>query len=98
MERHTACEDHTISPLSISKGGFYHDSVLIPAGTGMGASPYNIYRDRHVFGPDPSSFRPERWLEDPARAARMEKYGMWWGYGGRECVGKEYAMVGMQKL
>lgn len=88
----------TILPRLISKGGLWYDGVLIPEGTEMGASPYIIHRDTHVFGADPSAFRPERWLEDPARAARMEKYGMWWGYGGRECVGKNYAMMEMQKL
>ncbi|KAI4123902.1 MAG: hypothetical protein LQ347_005956, partial [Umbilicaria vellea] len=69
----------TILPRLISKGGLWYDGVLIPEGTEMGASPYIIHRDTHVFGVDPSSFRPERWLEDPARAVRMEKYGMWWG-------------------
>jgi cytochrome P450 len=29
---------------------------------------------------------------------RMEKYGMWWGFGDRECTGKHYAMMQMQKL
>lgn len=28
----------------------------------------------------------------------MEKYGLWWGCGARECAGKYYAQMEMQKL
>ena len=88
----------TILPRIISKGGLWYDGAFIPEGTEMGASPYIIHRDVHIFGNDPFTFRPERWLESTDRSALMEKYGMWWGYGGRECVGKNYAMIEMQKL
>ena len=88
----------TILPRIVSKGGLWYNGIFIPEGTEMGASPYIIHRDPHIFGGDPCEFRPERWLESPARSALMEKYGMWWGYGGRECVGKNYAMIEMQKL
>lgn len=88
----------TILPRLISKGGLWYDGAFIPEGTEMGASPYIIHRNTEIFGDDPFAFRPERWLESPGRSALMEKYGMWWGYGGRECIGKNYAMIEMQKL
>ena len=84
-------------------GGQYR--YYIPEGTQMGASPFIIHRDESIFGPEPEEFRPERWLSSPPsqtcpspRVSRMEKYGMWWGYGDRECAGKYYAQMEMQKL
>ncbi|KAL8940607.1 MAG: hypothetical protein Q9216_002720 [Gyalolechia sp. 2 TL-2023] len=88
----------TILPRIISKGGLWYDGAFIPEGTEMGASPYIIHRNPRIFGDDPFAFKPERWLESTGRSALMEKYGMWWGYGGRECIGKNYAMIEMQKL
>lgn len=88
----------TILPRIISKGGLWYDGAYIPEGTQMGASPYIIHRNVDIFGDDAFTFRPERWLESTARSALMEKYGMWWGYGARECVGKNYAMIEMHKL
>lgn len=83
-------------------------SVYVPAGTQMGASPYIVHRDEAVFGADADVWRPERWIQaesgidDPKEheryVRRMEKYGMWWGYGARECAGKYYAYMEMQKL
>ena len=37
-------------------------------------------------------------MGDAERKARMEKYGMWWGYGDRECAGKSFALLEVQKL
>lgn len=100
----------TILPRIVSDGGYWlDDHVYIPAGTHMGASPFIIHRDQHIFGADAERFRPERWLGDEcgvcstpvqhdAHVRLMEKYGMWWGYGDRECAGKYYAVMEMQKL
>ena len=69
----------------------------------MGASPYIIHRDEAVFGPEPGKFLPERWIPGEGGVdvtttsiKRMERYGMWWGYGDRECAGKYYAEMEMQ--
>jgi cytochrome P450 len=40
-------------------------TYLIPAGTPMGTSIYNLHRDPLIF-PDPDSFVPPRWLPDPS--------------------------------
>lgn len=88
----------TILPRYVSAGGLVYDGEVIPAGTEMAASPYIIHRSRAVFGEDADTFRPERWLEDQERSARMERYGMWWGYGTRQCTGKYLAQMQMQKL
>lgn len=89
--------------LADGKGG----TIFVPPGTQMGASPYIIHRDESVFGSDPDVWRPERWIqaesgmgakEHEQYVRRMEKFGMWWGYGARECAGKYYAYMEMQKL
>lgn len=75
----------------------------------MSASPYIVHRDESIFGPDPDEWMTERWLKRNTLhgktgaafdeyARRMEKYGMWRGYGDRECAGKFYAQMETQKL
>ncbi|KAI1491133.1 cytochrome P450 monooxygenase [Biscogniauxia mediterranea] len=103
----------TILPRLVSAPGYElpggAGARVVPAGAQMGASPYIIHRDEGVFGPDADAWRPGRWIagesglaapreEHEARVRRMEKYGMWWGYGDRECAGKYYAQLEMQKL
>ncbi|KAI1498354.1 cytochrome P450 monooxygenase [Biscogniauxia marginata] len=99
----------TILPRVVSQPGYelFDGRVHVPPVTQMGASPYIIHRDEGVFGTDPDIWRPERWIQEEsgmcpkehdAYIRRMEKYGMWWGYGDRECTGKYYAQMEMQKL
>lgn len=88
----------TILPRYVSPGGLEAYGTIIPEGSEIGASPYIIHRDKGIFGADAHIFRPERWLEDDKRNQQMEKYGMWWGYGDRNCAGKNFAQLEMQKL
>lgn len=102
----------TILPRIVSQPGYEladgrGGTVFVPPGTQMGASPYIIHRDQAVFGSDPDTWRPERWIQEESGMGRrehelyvkrMEKFGMWWGYGARECAGKYYAYMEMQKL
>ena len=100
----------TILPRIVSEPGVWlqHD-IYVPSGTQVGASPYIIHRNETIFGEDANEFKPTRWLEGEcnrcdtalqhtAHVRLMEKYGMWWGYGDRECAGKYYAQMEMQKL
>lgn len=99
----------TILPRLVNDGGYelYDGKMYIPAGTLLGASPYIIHRDEAVFGLEPNVWKPERWIreesgmgdtEHAAYVRKMEKYGMWWGYGARECVGKFYGLMEVHKL
>ncbi len=88
----------TILPRYISPGGLDLGSSIVPAGAEMAASPFIIHRNQTIFGEDAHVFRPERWLESKERSQKMEKYGMWWGYGDRKCAGKNFAQLQMQKL
>ena len=40
----------------------------------VGINTWVAHINRSVFGPDAEVFRPERWLEDPKNADRMEQY------------------------
>ena len=45
---------------------------FFPGGTVIGMNPWVINRHRPTFGEDADAWRPERWLEDPARTRQME--------------------------
>lgn len=43
----------------------------------MGVNTWVAHRNSIVFGPDPDTFRPERWLDsDPDQLAHMDRYFM----------------------
>ncbi|CAG8977287.1 hypothetical protein HYALB_00012979 [Hymenoscyphus albidus] len=95
----------TILPRIVSSPGYdLPNGMYIPPGAHMGASPFIIHRSAEIFGANPDCFVPSRWIigegRDVTEASikRMEKYGMWWGYGDRECAGKYYAVMEFQKL
>ena len=85
-------------PRYVSEGGMNLYGMHAPAGTEIGANPYVVQRNKAVFGEDADLFRPERWLEDEAKAAYMEKYILSWGYGARTCLGKNIALMETFKL
>ena len=87
-----------ILPRLVSAGGMTIHGKFVPEGTEIGSNPYVLHRDRDIFGIDADQFRPERWLEDEARARVMDKYDFAWGYGSRRCVGKNIALVDASKF
>ena len=68
-----------------------HASYTIPPGTPMSMSHPLLFRDANVF-PNPTLFRPERWLEND-RA--LEKYQFAFSKGTRGCPAINLAMVEM---
>jgi cytochrome P450 len=62
----------------------------VPARTIVITSQYLIHRDER-FWPDPLEFRPERWLDDAAQAARPKFAYFPFGGGGRVCIGEAFA-------
>jgi cytochrome P450 len=85
-------------PRIVSSGGIKVDGKYVPAGIEMAANPYVIHRDKGVYGEDAFEFNPERWLESEERSREMSKYLMAWGYGARQCLGKNVAELMTQKL
>ncbi|KAI9926751.1 hypothetical protein ASPWEDRAFT_177239 [Aspergillus wentii DTO 134E9] len=71
----------------------------IPAGTPVGISPIAQNRDTDIWGEDADLFRPERWIEDTARAKYLDSNNMTFGGNGpRMCIGKNIALVELQKF
>jgi cytochrome P450 len=79
----------------------------IPPGTAAGMSAMAMNRSKEIFGGDANTFRPERWLENETRAKQMEAFLatvysitillIQFGYGSRTCIGKNIALVEMNK-
>ena len=87
-----------IIPRYVSEGGMDLYGLHAPAGAEIGANSYVIQRHKKVFGDDADVFRPERWMEDDARALHLEKHILTWRYGTRICLGKNIALMETYKL
>ena len=90
----------------VSDGGLeLPDGSFVPAGAAVGMNPYVVNRGP-VFGEDPESFRPERWLQgldetDEAfrtRLAAMNAADLTFGAGSRMCCGMHIARVEVYKV
>lgn len=46
---------------------------FVPGGTKVGCSILAVHRNKELFGPDPDSFRPERWLLSPKATSTSAK-------------------------
>ena len=63
---------------------------IVPRRTIVVMSQYVIHRDEQ-FWPDSLTFRPERWLDEAAQAARPKFAYFPFGGGGRVCIGESFA-------
>lgn len=79
----------------------------VPGGTIVGCSAWVIHRDASVFGPDPDSFRPERWLRnlealdqeaETRRIKAMDGHMLQFGMGSRTCIGKNISLLEIYKV
>ncbi|EEA20889.1 hypothetical protein TMatcc_000885 [Talaromyces marneffei ATCC 18224] len=73
------------------------DGYLIPAGTVVSMSPYNLHRNPEVF-PEPLKFNPERWHGENGDCTEMKKWFWAFSSGGRMCIGLHLAMAEMTTL
>jgi len=82
----------------IPKGGAEIDGLQLPEGTSVAVNGWVLHLDRGVFGDDAHLFRPERWLEDEERAKRMERYMFQFGGGAHLCIGRNMALLEINKV
>lgn len=71
-------------------------SYYFPPGTVVGINPWVFQRDPRIFGAEPLSWRPDRWLH--ANAKHMENELLTFGAGKRTCLGRNIAMLELHKL
>ncbi|KAA8564856.1 hypothetical protein EYC84_010627 [Monilinia fructicola] len=84
-------------PRVVPPEGKIIDGVFVPGNMDVTSNAMIIQRDPDFFGPDPDTFRPERWM-DEAKAIELE-HGMFvWGFGYRGCIGKNIAYMELFKL
>ncbi|ROW15478.1 hypothetical protein VPNG_02255 [Cytospora leucostoma] len=71
----------------------YDDSVVIPANVAVSMDQYHMLMNERAF-PDPTTFRPERWLDDPRGPdgfRPLTHYLTVFGRGTRMCLGLNLA-------
>ncbi|KAK3115285.1 hypothetical protein LTR53_005508 [Teratosphaeriaceae sp. CCFEE 6253] len=67
---------------------------FIPGGTVVGCSAWVLHRNEQIFGADADRFRPERWLDVPAKQrADMNSFLFSFGAGARTCIGKNISLL-----
>jgi len=75
-----------ILPRVVPPGGATICGQYLKEGTEIGCNAWTVHRDSNVFGENPDSFRPERWLDvDTERLKDMERYMFSFGAGSRTC-------------
>ena len=73
-------------------------NIYLPAGTSAGCLPSAVHQDESVFGPDPQSYNPDRWLdEDEEKVKAMERAFVGFGKGRRLCLGQHLALMSLKK-
>ncbi|KAL2815754.1 cytochrome P450 [Aspergillus granulosus] len=82
----------------VPKGGVSLAGQFFPEGTRIGMNPWVLHRNEDIFGPDPASFRPERWLGAKDGVSVMSNHLLTFGAGARTCIGKNISLLEMSKL
>ena len=82
----------------IPSGGAQIDGTWLPGGTSVAINGWVLHQDKKVFGEDADQYRPERWLKDEESAKRMERYMFQFGGGSHLCIGRNLALLEMNKV
>ncbi|KIX02044.1 uncharacterized protein Z518_07983 [Rhinocladiella mackenziei CBS 650.93] len=79
--------------------GIEIDGHFIPGGTIVGCNAWVIHKREEVFGSQPDSYIPERWLDvDADQLKEMNGTLFQFGAGARTCIGKNISLLEMYKL
>jgi len=68
-----------------------YNGYRIPAGSMVIGNSWAILHDENVY-PDPTSFKPERFLKNGAPDPSVPLPDSAWGFGRRSCAGKEFVL------
>ncbi|KAK8877454.1 hypothetical protein PGQ11_002400 [Apiospora arundinis] len=85
----------------VPAGGDTIDGRFVPGGTSIAINFAAILRSTSLFGEDADVFRPERFLELPSQAAKLEmrrNVELNFGYGRYMCAGKPLAFMEFHKI
>ncbi|KAL1862454.1 hypothetical protein Daus18300_008551 [Diaporthe australafricana] len=74
------------------------DGQSFPGGVTIAVNGWVLHRDKATFGDDADVFRPERWLGDAEEAKRMERYMFQFGGGSHVCIGRNLALLEINKV
>ncbi|KAI9798293.1 MAG: hypothetical protein M1833_004865 [Piccolia ochrophora] len=71
----------------------------IPGGTIVGCSAWIIHRRPEIFGADPDSYNPSRWLDRSEEELKAMNGTMFqFGMGARTCIGKNISLLEIYKV
>lgn len=76
-------------------------TIFLPGNTNIGYCAWGVHYSKEVFGEDAHVFRPERWLVEQSdeKLGRMQRTAeLVWGYGKYQCLGKNVAMIELNKV
>jgi cytochrome P450 len=82
----------------IPPGGAEIDGTWLPEGTSVALNGWVLHRDKKIFGDDAEVYKPERWLKDEESAKKMERYMFQFGGGSHLCIGRNLALLEMNKV
>ncbi|KAE9991893.1 hypothetical protein EG327_010680 [Venturia inaequalis] len=82
------------------------NGTKLPQGTVIGMIPWTLNFDEEIWGPEPDSFKPERWLQGEGEAkdvfekrlAVMKHNDFSFSYGPRVCLGRHIATLEVWKV
>jgi cytochrome P450 len=86
-------------PREVPKGGVELCGKFLPEGTIVGCNAWTVHRDKKFYGEDADEFKPERWIiNDTEKVSSMEHANFAFGGGPRVCVGKNIALLEINKF
>ncbi|ROW17750.1 hypothetical protein VPNG_00689 [Cytospora leucostoma] len=74
------------------------DGEFLPGGVSVAVNGWVLHRDKAIFGEDADIYRPERWLGNEESTKRMERYMFQFGGGSHLCIGRNLALLEMNKV
>jgi cytochrome P450 len=87
----------TLVPRLVPKGGETVCGHFLPEGTEVGINSWCISRNKGIYREYTHYFRPERWLESDEQTSYYEKVDITFGAGYTVYLGKNVAVMEMQK-